>query len=185
MQTLTDKLKHDPYIGKPIPGQSLTATPGTFPYENPPQTASAEKAFLALKSGLYIPKAQIEIGQITKAGISCETLAGSIVMMAFTQGMFNPDIAEVIKPFLAVEIFKIAKNQGVKEVILENKPVVRHLDTNALESLQKEVLPSNQYDIEFTPEEQEMMSGPPDMPEVSLPTEEESQGFMSKPKEVA
>tara|TARA_A100001201_G_scaffold26617_1_gene29393 strand:- start:3108 stop:3650 length:543 start_codon:yes stop_codon:yes gene_type:complete len=180
METLTQKLQNDPHIGKPIPGQSLTATPGSMPYENPPQTSSVENAFLALKAGLYQEKTQREIGEVTKAGISCETLASSLVMMGFSQGIFNPDVAELIRPFLTVEIFKIAKSQGVDKVILENKPMRKSLDMNALRDLGDEALPNNRFDIKFTPEEEELMKSP--SPQEELP---ESEGFMTKPREVA
>ncbi len=107
METLTQKLDNDPYIGKPIPGQSLTASLGSMPYEKPAMTSSPYKAFMALKAGLYTRGNQRHIGQITRAGISCETLASSMVMAAFTKGMVNPDVAELIRPFLTIEIFKI------------------------------------------------------------------------------
>ena len=181
METLTQKLNHDPHIGKPIPGQSLTALPGSMPYEKPAQTASAEKAYLSLKAGLYQPKTQREIGEVTKAGISCETLASSMVMMSFSQGVFSPDVAEIIKPFLALEIFKIAKEQGVDQVILENKPIDKGLDEDALESLRSEASPENKFNISFTPEEQQMMLG--DLGEEEEP-EVPQEGFMSKPREV-
>ena len=182
METLTEKLRHDPHIGKPIPGQSLTATPGSMPYENPPQVSSVETAYGILKAGLYQPKTQRELGEVTRAGISCETLASSMVMMAFSQGMFNPDVAEIIKPFLAFEIFKIAKNQGVDEVILENKPIEKTLDLESLQNLKEDAAPDNKFNISFTPEEQDMLFR-------NLQKEEEEQevpqeGFMSRPREV-
>ena len=183
METLTEKLRHDPHIGKPIPGQSLTATPGSMPYENPPQITSAETAYGILKAGLYQPKTQRELGQVTRAGISCETLASSMVMMGFSQGMFNPDVAEIIKPFLAFEIFKIAKNQGVDQVILENKPIQKSLDTDALEDLRNEAMPDNRYDVQFSDEEQEDI-----LNQFNTDEEEEQEvpqeGFMSRPREV-
>ena len=182
METLTEKLQHDPLIGKHIPGQSLTASQGTMPYEQPPQTVSPEIAFKSLKAGLYQRKAQQEIGMIAKAGISCETLASSMVMMAFSQGMFNPDVAEIIKPFLALEIFKIAKEQGVDQVILENKPIDKGLDEDALESLRSEASPENKFNISFTPEEQQMMLV--DLGEEKEEPEVPQEGFMSKPREV-
>ena len=113
METLTEKLRHDPHIGKPIPGQSLTATPGSMPYENPPQVSSAETAYGILKAGLYQPKTQRELGEVTRAGISCETLASSMVMMAFSQGMFNPDVAEIIKGPLAFYMLGLADEYNI------------------------------------------------------------------------
>ena len=146
MSTLMEELEKDPFIGTPIPGQSLTATPGSMPYENPAMTSNPEEAYDALKAGLYQPENQRQIGHLTRAGISCETLASSMVMIAFTKGMFNPDVAEIIKPFIAVEMFKIAKDQGVDKVIFENKPMDRGIDTNSLEELKSLIV-----ELEKTP----------------------------------
>jgi pyridoxine 5'-phosphate synthase PdxJ len=94
--------------------------------------------------------------------------------------MFNPDVAELIRPFLTIEIFKIAKNQGVDKVILENKPVRKNLDTDALRDLEDEALPDNTFNIEFTPEEEELMKIPSEPEQFPEP-----EGFMTKPREVA
>jgi hypothetical protein len=184
METLTQKLDNDPYIGKPIPGQSLTASLGSMPYEKPAMTSSPYKAFMALKAGLYTRGNQRHIGQITRAGISCETLASSMVMAAFTKGMVNPDVAELIRPFLTIEIFKIAKNQGVDKVILENKPMKKEMDLDSLENLKQEAIPDNKFDIELTDEERdEIYNGFFDDDEETDETPLQ-EGFVAKPKEV-
>ena len=185
MSTLTGMLEHDPHVGKPIPGQSFTSAPGSMPYEQPPLTDSVEESILALKAGLYQRKNQREIGQFTRAGISCETLAGSMVMMAFMKGMFNPDIAELIKPFLAVEIFKIAKDQGVDQVILENKPIEKNMDINALEELKQEAMPDNTINVDLPPEIQSAINGEKDILQENAQMPMLDEGFISKPKEVA
>ena len=66
--------------------------------------------------------------------------------------------------------------------ILENKPINKGIDTNALEELKQQAMPDNKFDISFTPEEQEMLLGPKE--EEEMPDEEPQQGFMSKPKGV-
>tara|TARA_R100000008_G_C3580495_1_gene168172 strand:+ start:1088 stop:1657 length:570 start_codon:yes stop_codon:yes gene_type:complete len=184
METLTQKLDNDPHVGKAIPGQSLTASLGSMPYENPSMTSSPEEAFMALKAGLYTRGNQRQIGQITRAGVSCETLASSMVMGAFAKGMFNPDVAELIRPFLTIEIFKIAKNQGVDKVILENKPIEKGMDLDSLENLKQEAIPDNKFDVQLTDEERdEIYNGFFDEDEETdqIPLQE---GFVAKPKEV-
>ena len=184
MSTLMEELEKDPFIGTPIPGQSLTATPGSMPYENPAMTSDPEEAYDALKAGLYQPENQRQIGELTRAGISCETLASSMVMIAFTKGMFNPDVAEIIKPFIAVEMFKIAKDQGVDKVIFENKPIDKGIDTNSLEELKQSAMPDNKFDVEISPELQSFIDEEADMSmqqEMDMPEEE---GFISRPEEV-
>ena len=45
MSTLMEELEKDPFIGTPIPGQSLTSTQGSIPFENPAMTSNPEEAF--------------------------------------------------------------------------------------------------------------------------------------------
>tara|TARA_Y100000590_G_scaffold93397_2_gene105775 strand:+ start:2125 stop:2640 length:516 start_codon:yes stop_codon:yes gene_type:complete len=117
-------LEDDPFRSNPIPGQSLTSEPGKLPYEKPPMYANTMEAFQSIKSSLYRSRESAEeLAEIINSGISCETLASSIVISSFMKGMFNPDVAELIKPFVALEIYKIAERVGVTNIILFNKPL--------------------------------------------------------------
>ena len=192
MSTFSSVLQNDPNVGRPIPGQSLTAEPGTMPYENPPQTADPAQAFEVLKAGLYQQDSQDELAQLTRSGMSCETLASAMVMTAFAKGMFNPDIAEIIKPFLAIEIFKISKEKGVEQVLLENKPIKKPLDIDSLEGLKNQALPENKINVSFTPEEQQEVDkmfriDDDDDDDGDIENNNQnlnSEGFISKPEEV-
>ena len=85
---------------RPIPGQSLTSEPGKLPYEKPPMYANTMEAFQSIKSSLYGSRESAEeLAEIIDSGISCETLASSIVISSFMKGMFNPDVAELINCF--------------------------------------------------------------------------------------
>ena len=122
--------------------------------------------------------------------MSCETLASAMVMTAFAKGMFNPDIAEIIKPFLAIEIFKISKEKGVEQVLLENKPIKKPLDIDSLEGLKNQALPENKINVSFTPEEQQeidKMFRIDDDDDGDIENNNQnlnSEGFISKPEEV-
>ena len=117
-------LEDDPFRSTPIPGQSLTAEPGKLPYEKSPMYANTMEAFQSIKSSLYKDRESAEeLAEIIDSGISCETLASSVVLSGFTKGMFNPDVAELIKPFIALEMYKIAERVGVTNITLFNKPV--------------------------------------------------------------
>jgi hypothetical protein len=139
----TKQLSNDPFVGGAIPGQSLTATPGQLPFEKPPVSVSLGDSFFALKRSIYRREMQEDVIELTNAGISCETIAGSLVMGAFSRGMFNADIAETIKPFLAVEIYKIAREGGVDHVQLKNDAKRPSIDRNSLQDLKEEAAPMN------------------------------------------
>ena len=81
------------------------------------------EALRAIKSSLYNRKSTEELAEIVNSGISCETLASTVLISAFTKGMMNPDVVEILKPFLAIELFKIADKMGVTNPILFNKPI--------------------------------------------------------------
>tara|TARA_Y100000401_G_scaffold117106_1_gene124702 strand:+ start:36 stop:599 length:564 start_codon:yes stop_codon:yes gene_type:complete len=186
MNDLTEKLTHDPFLGSSIPGQSLTSEPGRMPYENPPMTSSPYDAYLALKAGMYQPDTQKDITEMALAGLTCETIATSFVMIGFSKGMFNPDVAELIKPFLAVEAFKIAKENGVQDVALENSSrPADATDVSALRELKEDLAPDNKLKRDMIDQEEydretdkisELLS--------NMDQPEDNQGFMTRPQGV-
>jgi len=188
MNDASEKLLDDPFLSSPIPGQSLTSSPGVMPYEKPPMTASPVDAYMALKEGLYQPDTQKEIAGMVLAGLTCETVATSFVMIAFSKGMFNPDVAEIIKPFLTIDVFKIAKMNKVQDVVLENSVKAEHSgDISDLRALGQELSPHNRIVQEPLTEEDRMK----DIQELEslnsamgLSDNMESEGFMTRPQGV-
>ena len=184
MNDLTEKLMNDPFLGESIPGQSLTSSPGIMPYERPPLTSSPFQAYNALRQGMYQEDTQKDIAEMVLAGLTCETVATSFVMIAFSKGMFNPDTAELIKPFLAVDVFKIAKMHKVKDVVLENSVKAEHSgDIEDLRSLKEDLAPDNEIvqNNELTPEDMEQ-----EQREIEMLNSDfrEPEGFMTKPQGV-
>ena len=186
MKDVSQHLLNDPFLASPIPGQSLTSTPGTMPYENPPLTASPFDAYMALKRGMYQTDTQKDIAEMVLAGLTCETVATSFVMIGFSKGMFNPDVAELIKPFLAVEVFKIAKMNGVQDVVLVNpKHPEDSGDIEDLRALREDLAPTNKLERDIIDEEkydeetrklEELLNRNENF--------EEPEGFMTKPQGV-
>ena len=108
-------------LGAAIPGQSLTSKLGEAPYERPPRITKPEDALEALLKGLDEDVQRENISRIITAGISVETIASAMVMKAFADGMFNPDVAELIKPFLCIAIIAIANEEGVERINVLNE----------------------------------------------------------------
>ena len=107
-------LKHDS-LGAPIPGQSLTSTPGQLPYEKPPITTDPEDALEALVEYIRKPTSIKTIVHLMNAGVSAETIASSFVLGGVSEGMYDVDLAEIIKPPLVMYIVEVAYDNGVKE----------------------------------------------------------------------
>lgn len=107
-------------LNSAIPGQSLTANPGQFPYEKPPLTSNPEEALEALIEGIQQPSASKTIGMLLDAGVTAETISGSLVIQGISEGAFDPDVAELIKPLLIGYILQEGENQGVTDIDVIN-----------------------------------------------------------------
>ena len=67
-------------------------------------TASPEEALNVIQQSLEEPTAYKTIINLLDAGISSETIASSLVLKMFSEGVFSPDVAEIIKPPLVAHI---------------------------------------------------------------------------------
>ena len=95
-------------LGAAIPGQSLTSNPGQFTYEKPPMTSNPVDAADALVETMLQPHAQKAIAQLLDIGASAEMIASSYVLGGVAEGLFDVDVAEIIKPALILHIVAIA-----------------------------------------------------------------------------
>jgi len=102
----------------PIPGQSLTDTPGNAPWEHPPQYTDPEQVL----DGLYN---QITNGEFTEqiiamldAGIPVEAIVRVMVFSGFTQGKYTPDIGLMIVEPLMNLISAVGIRAGVSKLKL-------------------------------------------------------------------
>ena len=116
----TEDFPLDPF-SKPMPLQSLTDEPGKHPYEKPPLVTSPEQAFDIVKDSLQNTTAQETVVSLLDAGISSETIASSLVLKMFAEGVFTPDVAEIIKPPIVAVITDIGSEAGIEEVNVVNK----------------------------------------------------------------
>ena len=79
-------------LARPIPGQSLTDAPKSRPYEKPPQITSPTDAFKVVTESLEEPSAHKDIVELLDVGISAETLASSVTLKMFSEGVFTPEV---------------------------------------------------------------------------------------------
>ena len=107
-------------LARPIPGQSLTDAPKSRPYEKPPQITSPTDAFKVVTESLEEPSAHKDIVELLDVGISAETLASSVTLKMFSEGVFTPDIAEIIKLPLTAFITEVGIEAGVEDINVVN-----------------------------------------------------------------
>ena len=173
-------------LGAAIPGQSLTSNPGQFPYEKPPMTSNPVDAADALVETMLQPHAQKAIAQLLDIGASAEMIASSYVLGGVAEGLFDVDVAEIIKPALILHIVGIADDLALEDInVLDSAPPQGPSDGEHLESMSKvsperfkkkyiDSMSDNNTEDEMMPEEEDMMM------ENELPMLE---GFISRPME--
>lgn len=102
----------DPFNRAP-PGWSLTQPKGKWPWESPPQHTKPDEVVDMILDKLEDPKTLERYLKLMVAGVSVEEIVGSISLAGFTEGRFNPDVAEIIKPPLAVFLIARAEENGI------------------------------------------------------------------------
>ena len=70
----------------PIPGQYLTDTPGNYPWEHAPKTASIEEATDSVYESLMQPENMERMFTLLRMGIPIEALVKIITFSGFLEG---------------------------------------------------------------------------------------------------
>ena len=104
-------------FGAAIPGQSLTANPGQFPYEKPPLTSNPENALNSLVEHIQTPAAKKTIINLLEAGLTAETIASALVLGGVSEGLYDVNVAELIKAPLIMYLVEIGDDEGVLNTI--------------------------------------------------------------------
>jgi len=115
-------------LARAIPGQSLTDTPGQWPFEKPPQIVSPKQAFEIVKNSVESPESLEDILKLLDVGISAE-------------GVFTPDIAEIIKPPLVAHITEMGIEAGIDDINVVNNLPSSSIDTEQHMALMQKVSP--------------------------------------------
>ena len=102
----------------PIPGQSLTVRPGSQAFEKPAEITDPDEAVMSvierLEDDEEAKKAQLtQIG----SGIPIEYIVNTIAFVGFSEGLWTPDVAELIKPPLAMYFILTAMGENIPMVV--------------------------------------------------------------------
>ena len=93
----------------PVPGQSLTDTPGNYPWEHPPKFVEADEAADYLWNRMSEPEFAEQIIAMLDAGVPVEAIGRVVLFGGFVKGTFNPDVAFII----AEPVMKMIATIGV------------------------------------------------------------------------
>ena len=100
----------------PVPGQSLTDTPGNNPWEHPPQYTDPEEAAEYIWQTLHRKEFTEQIIGMLDAGIPVEAIGRIILFGGFTEGKFSPDVAFIITETIMKMIASIGVQGGVEKI---------------------------------------------------------------------
>ena len=96
-------------LDTPVPGQSLTDTPGNYPWEHPPKFVEADEAADYLWNRMSEPEFAEQIIAMLDAGVPVEAIGRTVLFGGFLKGTFNPDVAFII----AEPVMKMIATIGV------------------------------------------------------------------------
>ena len=173
-----DTAKEDSF-NFPVPGHSLTDAPDQWAWDKQPRMTDPERVvdFVIDKIDNNADTKEHFL-RLMAGGTTVEEIVNTVALGGFTAGEFSPDVAEVIKPPLAVYFIGLA---------IENKVPVVAFNKEAIKEENVMMSKRNTFDMmkERNPEEFEkiksaMMSGesrpPMESPEQDT---EQGQGFIN------
>ena len=100
----------------PIPGQSLTNTPGNHKWEHPPQYVNIKEASEAVWDLLHESTKLEQILLLLQSGVSVEALTKGILFSGFTEGKWTPDLAVLLAEIIFNQIMAIGMKAKIKEM---------------------------------------------------------------------
>tara|TARA_R100001440_G_scaffold34318_1_gene53293 strand:- start:6900 stop:7409 length:510 start_codon:yes stop_codon:yes gene_type:complete len=100
----------------PVPGQSLTDTPGNYPWEHPAQFADPEEASEYIWDRLHADDFAEQVVAMLDAKIPVEAIARVILFGGFLEGKFSPDVAFLITKPVMQMITVIGATAGVGNI---------------------------------------------------------------------
>jgi|TARA_R100000458_G_scaffold58611_1_gene67040 hypothetical protein len=107
----------DPFSA-PVPGQSLTVEPGSQKYEKPAEYSDPDEAVMWM-IGRLEDDAELKEAQLSQiaSGIPIEYIVNTISFVGFSEGFWTPDVAELIKPPLAMYFMIQAMSEDIPMVV--------------------------------------------------------------------
>lgn len=140
-----DKKKLD-LFSRPPAGYSLTQEPNKWPWDRPPQYTKIEDAYKSIRTKMLEPSALYDILNLLDAGISVETIIRSVTFGAFTQGIVNPDLAELLLPPLCIMLTLEASKAGISPTVRSNIKIDTIPEETILD-IMKDLRPEKYYEL--------------------------------------
>ena len=172
--------KKSPMLSAPIPGQSLTAEPGSRPWEKPPKYTTVEETLKFYIEDLSQPKKLARLLDKIEEGAPLGLIVDTLQTVGVSKGLHTLDVGYLISPVL-VEFMKVAAEQeGITPVIGDEDEYEGMTEEEAMALLAKRK--GAEEPMEAQEEEQEMMEEKPMRRGLMAPRAEEQE---AQPEEMA
>ena len=96
-----------------ITGQSLTKEPKSYPWESPPKFTTPDEVMDYYFNKFDEDEVLFSLFAMLEAEIPVTTIVNSMIMGAFGEGMYTPDLGIIIAEELGLLIMVIAKEAGI------------------------------------------------------------------------
>ena len=105
----------------PVPGQSLTKEPGKYPWESPAQFNNIDDAMQHYLNRFQDEKVMFNLFSLMEAKVPITTIAGSMIMHGFAEGLYTPDVGLLVANDLMEVLVAMAKEADIPyELGVEN-----------------------------------------------------------------
>jgi len=116
----------------PVPGQSLTDTPGNYPWEHPPQFTDPEETTEYIWATLHQKELTEQLIGMLDAGVPVEAIGRTILFAGFMEGKFSPDLAFIITEPVMKMIAAIGVNGGVEKIVFSLEDLTNRKQIKAI-----------------------------------------------------
>jgi len=114
----------------PVPGQSLTDTPGNARWEHPPEYTDVEKASEYVWERLHKKEILEQVVTFLENNIPVEAVARMVLFGGFMEGKWTPDVAVLLSEIVFKQIVAI----GVKAEVPNMKMFLKDQSNNKFRS---------------------------------------------------
>jgi len=114
----------------PVPGQSLTDTPGNARWEHPPEYTDVEKASEYVWERLHKTEILEQVVTFLENNIPVEAVARMVLFGGFMEGKWTPDVAVLLSEIVFKQIVAI----GVKAEVPNMKMFLKDQSNNKFRS---------------------------------------------------
>ena len=147
----------------PVPGESLTNTPGAAAWEHPPTHSKVEDAIELINDKLMDKENGMRVLTLLDIGIPIEALVKVITFSGFLEGKWTVDVAKMLDPLVAMLLAKITKDAKLNNVRINlNDPNDKEFmeDATMHEMAMKQDTMSDEEPMPELPEQEALMARP-------------------------